>query len=209
MPIQDHLSYSLGLKTQEGNKALAKIIADTSDHDRLDKLLQFIETKPHERLQMDAMLTVAYIAEMNPEMVVGKVNFLIDKLTDSINRVVFAGMIALAHISHLIPEKLYDCLPQILDAMKVGTVVTKDHGFRILINLYKIEQFTSDMLFIISDQLLLAPHNQLGQYTERMIEVVKLEHKKKLISILEGLREELQSDFHLKRMNKNLKKLYK
>lgn len=209
MPIQDHLSYSLGLKTQEGNKALAKIIADTSDHDRLDELLQFIETKPHDRLQMDAMLTIAYIAEVKPEMLKEKVDFILGKLNDPINRVVFASMIALAHITHLALDKLYEALPKVIDSMGSGTVVTKDHGFRILARLYQEENYSDDLFFIISDQLILAPSNQLGQYTERMIPIVKPTHRKKLISILEERGEELSNQHHLNRLNRNLKKLYK
>jgi hypothetical protein len=209
MSIQNQLADSLGRKDQAPNKALAKTIVDASDSNRLDELVQFIETKPLDRLQMDAMLTIAYISEALPELVVEKVDFLIGKLNDPINRVIFASMIALSHMADLVSAKLYEALPKVIDAMDSGTVVTRDFGFRILVSLYRIEQYCDDVFYIISDQIILAPSNQLGQYMERMIPIVKPEHKKKLIAILEGRSEDLSNQYHLNRLNKNLKKLYR
>ncbi|MFK7953287.1 MAG: hypothetical protein AB8B73_10615 [Ekhidna sp.] len=209
MPIQNQLSYSLGLKTQEGNKALAKSIADSENASQVLELVQFIDSKPQKRLQMDAVLTLAYVSERNPEMMKRHIDFLLLKLCDPINRVVYGSMIALAHVAYLVVDQLFQDLSKVLDAMGVGTVVTKDHGFRILVTLYKREEYTDDLFYIILEQLVLAPANQLGQYTERMIPVILPNHKEKFIETLEGLRDGLTNEYHLKRMTKHLKKLYK
>lgn len=209
MSIQNQLSHSLGVKTQEGNKALAVKIADLEDYDQLNELCQFIEMKPLERLQMDAMLTLAHIAEQNPKMMTGRIDFLLNKLNDPINRVVFGSMIALAHVAHLVLDKLYQELSLVLDAMESGTVVTRDHGFRILVILYREEKYCEDTFCIILEQLTLAPANQLGQYTERMTSVIRQNHKNRFIAILEDRRGELTVGHHIKRLEKNLKKLYK
>lgn len=209
MPIQDQLSYSLGLKTQEGNKILAQNIANSDNIEQLNELVKFINSKPHERLQMDAMLTIAYISEHNPKLVLDHIDFLLHKLHDPINRVIFGSMIALSNAAHLALDKLFVNLSQILDAMEAGTVVTKDHGFRILVSLYQEEKYSEDTFFIIIEQIIIASANQLGQYTERMIPVLKANHKKKFITTLEDRREGLSNEYHLKRLSKYLKKLYK
>lgn len=209
MSIQNQLAHSLGRKDQAPNKALAQAVADAEDVDGLKELIQFIETRPHKRLQMDGMLTIAYVAEQKPSLVVDHVDFLISKLNDPINRVIWGSMIALAHMSDAISDKLFEALPKVIDAMDAGTVVTRDFGFRILVSLYKLEQYCDDVFYTISDQIILAPSNQLGQYVERMIPVVKADHKRKLIAILEERKGDLMNEYHIKRLTKNLKKLYK
>lgn len=209
MSIQNQLAHSLGRKDQVPNKALAQSIADAEYMSGLNKLIQFIESGPIDRLQMDAMLAIAYVAEQKPQLVVDHVDFLISKLNDPINRVIWGSMIALAHMADLVSDKLFEALPKVIDAMDAGTVVTRDFGFRILVSLYKVEQFCDDVFYIISDQIILAPSNQLGQYVERMIPIVKVDHKKKLIAILEERNVDLTNKHHIKRLNKNLKKLYK
>ena len=118
-------------------------------------------------------------------------------------------MIGLAHISHLQQEKLFDALPQIIDAMDVGTVVTRDHGYRIMITLYKDIRFQEDMFLLIQEQLMKAPSNQLGQYSERLMDVLNKTHLNPLIETLEERRSDITNEHHIKRLNKNLKKLYK
>jgi len=65
------------------------------------------------------------------------------------------------------------------------------------------------MFLLIQEQLMKAPSNQLGQYAERLIEVLNKKHLNSLIETLESRREDVTNEHHIKRLNKNLKKLYK
>ena len=118
-------------------------------------------------------------------------------------------MIALAFTAHLQREKLFDALPKIIDAMDVGTVVTRDHGYRIMIILYDDKQLQEDMFLLIQEQLMKAPSNQLGQYVERLNEVLNKKHVNPLIETLEERRGDVTNAHHTRRLNRNLKKLYK
>lgn len=209
MSIGDKLSYALGRRDQGPNKALAKRLVEEGGTAGLSSLVDFIETKPHRRLQMDAMLTMAWVAEQKPEMLVQHVQYLIEKLCDPIDRVSWGSMIALSYVSRLVPDKMYEAMPQILDAMDQGSIVGRDHGFRILINLYRIEKYRADLFFIVLEQIKKAPQNQLGQYTERLLEVIDNNHLQDLMHTLEQLREELSSEHHLKRLDKNLSKIHR
>ena len=209
MSISDHLAYSQGRKDQIPNKLLAQEITSTEDSERLVELIQFIESKPHRRLQMDATLTVAYVGDLLPKMLVPHIDFLIEKLKDPIDRVAWGSMIALSHVSPLVIDQMYEHLPEILDAMDMGSIVGRDHGYQVLVNLYKEDRYASDMLFILLEQIRKAPSNQLGQYTERLMEVIKQGDKPELIMALEERRLDLTNEYHLKRLTKNLKKLYK
>lgn len=209
MPIQDHLAYTLGRKDQEPNRLLANEIAETEDVERLDELILFFETQPHKEHQKDCSLTLAWIAEINPKLIAPKVQYLIGKLKDPINRVIWGSMIALSGIAKYAQDELFQALPKILDAMDAGTVVTRDHGYRILIDLYQNKKYQSDVFLLILEQLTKAPSNQLGQYTEKLIMVMVPEHRDKVISVLEERRGDVIDPHHTKRLEKNLKKLYK
>ncbi|WP_420577000.1 hypothetical protein [Ekhidna sp.] len=209
MPIQEKLAYALDRKDQEPNRLVARQIVESEGQRGIEDLIEFIESKPKKRAQMDAMLALAYVGEMSPQVLAPYVHFLISKLNDPINRVIWGSMIGLAHIAHLVQPKLFSGLPKVIDAMDAGTVVTRDYGFRIMVDLYKDRQFQEDMFLLIQEQLMKAPSNQLGQYAERIIEVLNKNHLNPLIETLESRREDVTNEHHIKRLNKNLKKLYK
>jgi hypothetical protein len=209
MPIQDNLAYALDRNDQEPNKLVAKQIVDGGGEKEVEELVAFIETNPKQRAQSDAILSLAYIGELSPRLLAGQVDFLIRQLTSPINRVIFGSMIGLAHTAHLQQKKLFDALPVIIDAMEVGTVVTRDHGYRIMVTLYQNDRFQDDMFLLIQEQLMIAPSNQLGQYAERLIDVLNKTHLNSLIETLEERRMDITNEHHIKRLNKNLKKLYK
>lgn len=209
MPIQEKLAFALDRKDQEPNRLVARQIVESEGQRGIEDMIEFIESKPIKRAQMDAMLALAYAGELSPKTLAPHVDFLVSKLNDPINRVIWGSMIGLAHIAHLVQPKLFEALPKVIDAMDAGTVVTRDYGFRIMVDLYKDEQFQEDMFLLIQEQLMKAPSNQLGQYAERIIEVLNKNHLNPLIETLESRREDVTNEHHIKRLNKNLKKLYK
>jgi len=209
MSLKDKLSYSVGRKDQEPNRSQAVEIIESNDHEKIKELIQIFDSKPHVEIQKDCSLTLAWIAESKPEMISPYVDYFLDKLSDPINRVIWGSMMSLTAIASFEQDKLYDNLPRILDAMDSGTVVTRDHGYRILITLYLNKTYQEDIYLLILEQLSKAPSNQLGQYAERLIEVLDLKHKPTLVTILEARFEDVDNPHHIKRLEKNLKKLYK
>ena len=150
---------------------------------------------------------MAWVAETSPQMIVPYTDLLIENFNSSINRVVWGSMIALAEIRDQMPEKLFEALPKILDAMDAGTVVTRDYGFRILISLYSVPSYQEDLLYVILEQIRMAPDNQLGQYAEKFMVVLNPKHKDLLCDVLAERLSELSNSHHINRLNKNLLKL--
>lgn len=208
MPISDKLSYSLGRKDQAANKKLAQEIVDAQDTCSLNEIVDLFHPNSPRRLQMDAILTIAKIGEREPEMLVPYVHFLILKLSDKIDRVAWGSMIALSHVSPLVADEMFTELPAILDGMARSSVVGRDYGFRILVKVYQIRRYRDDVFCIILEQLRMAPSNQVGQYTECLLSVIEPVDIEKTITVLEEKRKELEDKHHIKRLDKNLKKLY-
>ncbi len=206
MAVQDFLSSALGQKDQAPNHQLARRIV--AGEFSAGELVAFFETRPHPDEQKDAILTLAYVAEQSPDLMVPYVDFLLQNFHSKINRVVWGSMIALAHIASKIPDKMYQSLPAVIDAMHATTVVGRDHGFKILVVCYGQEKYREDVFALILEEILLAPSNQVGQYVERFIEVILPEHTDVLKKVLEELRKELTDPHHLRRLEKNLRKLH-
>ena len=135
MPIQDQLAHSLDRRDQGPNKALAERIVNEGSAEQLQELEDFFLTQP----QKDCILTMAWVGEQSPELLIPHIDLLIENFNSKIPRVVWGSMIALAFSAHLVPDKIYDALPKILDAMDAGTPVTRDHGYRMLMILYQTE----------------------------------------------------------------------
>ncbi len=206
MGIEAQFSSGYGRRDQGPNRELASSIAAGQNYDAVSEIFGLFEKKMTARQLNDAVLTLAAVSSEAPEMLRNHVDELADLLNSKVNRQIFGSMIALANVSYLVPEKLQPYLSLILDAMDSGTVVTRDHGFTILTQLYKIDR--SNMLLpLILEQLMKAPPNQLGQYTEKFISVMKYEHREELARVLEDRMEELESPNHRQRLSKNLKKI--
>lgn len=208
MPIQDKLAYSVGRKDQLPNRKLAQEIVESGDPAQIKELIAFMESKPSRRPLMDAALTLAYISECDPEMMVVHIGYLLQRLDHEVERVGWGSMIALAHLVKVAPDEIYEELPVVLEAMKRDSIVGRDHGFRILVELYAVEKYREDLLHIILEQLAIARPNQLGQYTERFMGVLAPQHASELIQTLEERKLDLTNPYHEKRLTKNLKKLY-
>ena len=207
--IQDQLAHSLDRRDQGPNRELAERIINKGGAAQLQELVDFFLTQPDKNLQKDCVLTMAWVGELSPEMLVPHVDLLLGNFNSEIPRVVWGSMIALAFSANLVPDQIYKALPEIIDTMDAGTPVTRDHGYRMLITLYQTEKYREDVFYIILEQIQLAPSNQLGQYAEKLIKVLDTKHKKELIVVLEDRSAELTNEHHKKRLGKNLKKLYK
>lgn len=207
MPIQDKLPYALGRKDQGPNKMLADEIV--KGQESLKELVDFLESKPRKEFQKDAALTIGYVAEQAPQQVEPYFEVLIRNLDSKINRVVWASMISLFHISSGTKKELFDHLGIIIQRMDEGTVVTRDYGIRILMALYQEPSYREDCLPLILEQISMAPSNQTGQYTERFGAIVSPSHIEAFVQCLEEKLLELNNEHHIKRVKKTIKKLYK
>jgi len=206
MGIEEKFSSSFGRRDQGPNRELARAITAVRDFEAVAEIFELLSKKSGTRLRNDAILTIAAISNESPDMLTSYVGELVGLLNSKVNRQIFGAMIGLSNLSALVPEQLLSHLGLILESMDDGTVVTRDHGFTILTQVYKVDR--SEMLLpLILEQLMKAPPNQLGQYAEKFISVMDYDHRDQLAAVLEERLQELVSDTHKKRLSKNLKKL--
>lgn len=204
--ILDQFSSSQDRRDQGPNEVIAKQIVDEEGGNLLKEVIQIIDGKYPVRIKNDAVMVLMAISRIRPEILVSQADVFIQLLDSKSNRQVFGSMIALANIVPMIKDQVKPHLAKILEAMDEGTVVTRDHGFTILTELYK-EDKSGDLVALINEQVLNAPPNQVGQYTEKFMEVVRKTDVPAFVKALEVRAQELTNEHHLKRLGKNLKKL--
>ncbi|MEM9324622.1 MAG: hypothetical protein AAGA85_03160 [Bacteroidota bacterium] len=208
MAIEEAFSSSFGRRDQGPNRALAKDIVTRQDFEAITELFEVLARKSSVRVHNDAVLTIAAISSEAPQMLTAHVSELMQLLKANINRQVFGAMIALANLSSLVPEQMSEHLGLIMASMDKGTVVTRDHGFTILTQIYKVDK-SGDLLPLILEQLMKAPPNQIGQYTEKFISVMDYTHRDELSAVLQERLNELDAPNHQARIRKSLLKISK
>ena len=204
--VINRLSSAMDRRDQGPNEAIAQEVVASGNPDLLQEVVQVILSNNPVRLKNDAVMVLMAISRIKPGILLEQTRLLISLLDSKSNRQVWGSMIALANMAPMVREDIKPYLAKILRAMDEGTVVTRDHGFTILTELYKDDP-SGDLLALINEQLLNAPPNQVGQYTEKFMEVVRKEDLSSCIATLEVRAQELTNEHHLKRLGKNLRKL--
>ncbi|WMT41215.1 hypothetical protein RE628_00935 [Paenibacillus sp. D2_2] len=116
-------------------------------------------------------------------------------------------MTALDAITLENPEAIYGVLTKIIDTADKGSVITKDHGINILINLCSVQPYADHAFALLIKQLKSSPINQLPMYAENAISIVNDTNKALFIETLSSRLDDIEKDTKRKRVEKVIKKL--
>ncbi|MFY0689398.1 MAG: hypothetical protein JXQ90_19660 [Cyclobacteriaceae bacterium] len=200
--LLDRFSYNQGRRDQGPNRQLAQEIATGLDYDLLGHVIELLSINLKKQVENDVLLCLATLSEQAPEMLKTHAQQFIPFLHSKNNRSVWGTMIVLSNIAPLCKKEIYDALPTILKCMDEGTVVTRDHGFEILLHLYQDSLFVDEMYALIREQIWVAPDNQLGQYTEKFLVHASPQHLEELLPVLNDRQQQLEKVSHIKRLSK-------
>jgi len=209
MNIRNRFARSQGISNEIPNKQLASEIVASSDEASIREILQILhESKKVDELS-DGLKVLEMVGEQNPGLLADAFTPVFMLLQHTQNKIQWRAMSALSTFSFLHPAATFDNLGVILDLMDQGSVITRDHGVKILIGLYKEDAYRRDIGPLLLEQVTAAPDNQLGQYAEKWMQVITQEDRAKLIRVLEMRQPELVNPSHQKRISRVLLKLHR
>jgi len=209
MNIRNRFARSQGISNEIPNKQLASEIVASSDEASIREILQILrESKKPDELS-DGLKVLEMVGEQNPGLLADAFTPVFTLLQHTQNKIQWRAMSALSTFSFLHPATTFDNLGVILDLMDQGSVITRDHGVKILIGLYKEDAYRRDIGPLLLEQVTAAPDNQLGQYAEKWMPVITREDRAKLIHVLEMRQPELVNPSHQKRISRVLLKLHR
>ena len=166
------LSSSQGRRDENLNILLAQRIVDNNDQKGMKELIFLINQKD-KKVASDAIKVLYEIGYRNPKILVKWLPDLIPFLENKNNRLQWGAMTTISTLAHDYPEKIHSFLPQILSAMENGSVISKDHGVKILASLTSINKHRSDILTLLMEFIQTAPVNQFPTYATTAAYIVK------------------------------------
>ena len=207
--IIHRLASSKGRRDQGPNKALAADVISSADFDAIEKLIDIIADQTlHINLTADALKVLEMIGEQQPKWIEKAFTPTLQLLESKQNKLVWRAMTIISLTSIFFPDKTFENLGMILKTMDSGTVITRDHGVSVLINLYQ-SNYQDEVKPLLIEQILRAPDNQLGQYAEKWMKIISKDDIHDLLRTLEQRQPDLTHPSHQKRIEKIVLKLYK
>lgn len=208
MSIINQLATSLNRRDEVPNQELAEKIIKKGDTTSIKELIHNLSNKD-KNIQHDCIKVLYEIGERNPKLIANYDKIFIDLLDSKNNRMVWGAMCALDCVASINPKAIYANLVKILNAADKGSVITKDHGIKILVKLAAIKQYADDAITLLLEQLKSAPTNQFPSYAESTASILTKNFKADFIKILQLRLKEIEQESKRKRIEKILKKLHK
>lgn len=210
MSLVNRLSSSQDRRDQLPNEILGKEIAESKDHKSI-RIISGLLLDPETKLEIkaDLLKVLECVGNIAPELIAEEYTHVVPFLHHKKNHMVWRAMCVLSQISSFNRQKIYADLADILQVMDRGSVITRDHGFSLLVDLYSDEAYKAEIGPLIEEQIMSAPDNQLGQYAEKWMRVTTKKEAKSLLSILEDRSTDLKNQSHIKRISKLILRLNK
>ncbi len=206
MKIAEQLASAFGRRDEEPNIALAKKIAGKSDDKATAELIDLLQSKD-KNIQSDAVKVLDEISKINPSLIATHSQTFLSMLSSKNNRLQWGAMAVLDNICNEVPAKMYSKLPQIMEVVEKGSVITRDHAVNILVKLCAHDKWNKDAFQLLKEQLQHCPTNQLPMYAENSMNVIKPAQKPEMVKLLTKRLAEIEKDSKRNRLEKVIKKL--
>ncbi len=200
------LASSSGIRVQDLNKQLAIEIAKENNNAFVKELVENLLTKS-KSIQGDCIKVLDELAMIKPALVAPYCSEILNQLHNPNNRMVWGAMAVLDYICIEKPDEIYKALGLIMSSLDDASVITRDHGVKILVRLAEYDKYYATVWPLYLEQLENSPTNQFPSYSEWGAEVVKKEDFPILKSITENKLNELDQNSKITRLKKVLKSL--
>jgi hypothetical protein len=172
MAITAQLASALGRTDEQPNVELAERIVAGRDTVAIRELVDVLGGKD-KALKGDALKALYEVGAREPALIAPHLAHFKNLLASAENRMVWGAMCAIDAITSVKPENVYMMLPQIMQAVDKGGVITRDHAVKALVKLATEERFARSAIPLLQEQLRTCPVNQLPMYAELVATVVK------------------------------------
>jgi len=207
MSVLHKLASALGRRDEMPNQELAKQLVKSGDKKAIKELVDNLSNKD-KNIQSDCIKVLYEIGEQKAALIADYDKEFLALLNSKNNRLVWGAMTALDHIASInAKQAIFKNLPKILDAADKGSVITKDHGINILIQLAADKKYTDEALTLLLAQLKTCATNQLPMYAENAVAIIPAAYKAAFVKVLSSRLNDIEKETKQKRVQKVIKKL--
>ena len=201
------LASSSGFKVQDLNKQLAVEIAKENNNAFIKELVENLQNKSR-AIQGDCIKVLDEVAIIKPALVAPFCAEILNQLQNPNNRMVWGAMAVLDYICIEKPAEIFMSLDIIMSSLDNASVITRDHGVKILIRLAEYDKYYPIVWPLYLEQLEASPTNQFPSYAEWGVTVVKKEGHLLFKSLIESKLKEIDQPSKIRRLEKVLKSIH-
>jgi hypothetical protein len=206
MGVVERLASSLGRNDEQPNIAVAEEIVAGNDTGGVRELVNALGEK-NKALKSDALKALYEIGGRSPALIAPHIAHFKNLLASGDNRMVWGAMCAIDAIAGVKPEAVYMMLPQIMQAVDKGTVITRDHAVKAMVKLAAEDRFAKTTTPLLIEQLRICPVNQLPMYAELVSTIARGPATREMELVLTARMAAVEQPAKRKRIEKVLKKL--
>ena len=199
--MHSKLASTLGRRDEQPNMDLANALCANENADEVAAVCEILQNG-NSAAKSDAIKVLYETGRMKPQLIKRHISVFLETMNVKDNRLVWGALTALAAVSKVAPQEVFDQLSSILKAADNGSVIAKDQAVEILIELKKLDGFAAKMTPFLMDSLRSAAVNQLPMYAERISAVLNSEDRAIFCEILTSRLDEHMKQSKQKRLVK-------
>jgi hypothetical protein len=180
----NQIAYHLQRRDEVPNQELARKLAEEENIEGIKEIASYLKDK-NKSIASDCLKVMYEIGYINPNLLIPYAEELIGFLKSKNNRMVWGGMIAIANLAKVIPERIIQELDSILEIIETGSVITNVWGVYTVINLADNGYYDKlkDTLFKLQEQ---CRNVDYPKRAESMADVIAVNDKAEFIQLLEN-----------------------
>jgi len=203
MTVLDGIAYYQNRRDEVPNQELAAKLARTRNKRGIAEIAENLRNENAE-VQADCLKVLYEVGYIDPSLVSGCVDQFLQLLRSSSNRLVWGAMIGLSTIAELQSAAIGRRADEIIETMKAGSVITVDHGVKVLAIVASREREANEKLVaFLFNHLKTCRPKDVAQHSEKMMVAVDRQNKARFMKILISRMDEY-SDSQLKRITRVL-----
>ena len=200
------LACRLGRNDEIPNIELAEKLCGSVDKNGIREIADGLKSDDL-AIANDCIKVLYEIGKRKPELIADFADNFISLLSSKNNRIVWGSMMALAFITPIKSEAVFDRLSEIIAAYKKGSVITVDNSISVFAQLCKANcDYQTTVFPILLDHLANCRAKEIPQHAERIAVCIDSSNKEVFIKALEARASEL-SESQNSRITKLKKKL--
>ena len=204
MTVLNKIAYFQDRRDEVPNQELARELAQTRNTAGILEIAENLWNK-EANIQSNCLKVLYEMGYLAPELIADYAGDFLKLLKQRNNRMVWGGMIALSTIAKLKADELFEHVPDIIQTMEKGTVITNDAGIKILADIAASnEVYHPRIVPYLLQRLAASRPVDAPRYAEKIAPAVGRAYKAEFIHILETWIKSA-SGSRLSRLKKSLK----
>jgi hypothetical protein len=203
MSVLNRIAHLQNRRDEVPNQELAWELAELKNREGIREVAENLWNKD-KNIQADCIKVLYEIGYIDPTLIADYADDFLKLLRSRNNRLVWGGMIGLFTIAELRADFIHAHLEEILEAMRVGSVITVDSAVRALALAATKDAYRPEIFPHLLEHLRTCRPKDVPQHSEKSLHAVDTGNKASFIAVLDKRMGDL-SAAQVKRVKKVIK----